>query len=437
MTGEQPSLLIVSGTQGDPRRYRTFHLYEQASLAGIKCQLSHVTDPQIKRKVSAAKIVILHRAPFDSLIAWIVRTVRHNSGNIILDLDDLLIDPEAMRYIDSPDFADPIRRSLYQEDIHRYRETLECCDYVITPVEFLAQQVRLLGKPAVVHRNAFSLEMLSISNQANTSRKAETDKIVIGYASGTPTHDQDFALAKSTLQLILRRYPNVELRLVGPLHTGEDWADLEKQVGRIKRVSWRHLPAILAQFDINLAPLRIDNPFGQSKSEIKYMEASLVRVPTIASRGDAFTHAIQQGDTGLLATGPEEWEGAIELLIDQAISRRTIGERAYQDVLQRYHPVTRAHELVDLLNIVTGAKLNLQYNGYMEDIVAQESMQTFWSSAKIEKSPNLLQRGFYTIRYRNISCLLKQMWIFIRRKISPIFPFQTSPNREDHDALSS
>jgi hypothetical protein len=53
---------------------------------------------------------------------------------------------------------------------------------------------------------------------------------------------------------------------------------------------------VVMMLDINLAPLVMDNPFAQSKSEIKYMEAALVRAPTIASPTDAYRFAIRPGE---------------------------------------------------------------------------------------------------------------------------------------------
>ena len=68
-------------------------------------------------------------------------------------------------------------------------------------------------------------------------------------------------------------------------------------------MAWQGLPNIVAQIDINLAPLELDNPFCQAKSEIKFTEAALVGVPTVASPTQAFVYAMRDGEDGLLAAG--------------------------------------------------------------------------------------------------------------------------------------
>jgi glycosyltransferase involved in cell wall biosynthesis len=424
MTEIDPSILILSGARGDTRRYRAFHLYEQARLAGLNCQLSHVTDPEIRNKAERSSIVFLHRASFDTQIAWLEKEIHRRGGLLIQDLDDLIVDPDAIKYIDSPDFTDPIRLSLYQEDIRLYVKTLEMCDFIVTSGEFLADSIRQLRKSTWVHRNAFSLEMLANSERAYLSRTINPARIVIGYASGTPTHNQDFALVKPALKAILSRHANVELWLVGLLDPGDEWGSQDNQIHRLKRVPWRNLPKIQAQFDINLAPLRIDNPFGQSKSEIKYIEAGLLRIPTVASPSDAFMHAIRHADNGFLAGDPQEWESLLENLIIQPESRTSVGERAYQDVKLHYHPLVRARELTGTLNSMLGDKFALPNIDLSLDIPQDRLTQSFWSSADLERTPTLIQRGLYTLRYRSFRTLVQQVWIYIRRMISPIFPYR-------------
>ena len=97
-------------------------------------------------------------------------------------------------------------------------------------------------------------------------------------------------------------------------------------------VDWKELPKLISQMDINLAPL-VDNVFNQAKSEIKWLEAALVKVPTLASHLGSFEEMIEDERTGLLAQ-PEEWYQKLEMLIENAEQRKVIAENAYRFVLE-------------------------------------------------------------------------------------------------------
>lgn len=426
--GEFDSVLILSGVRGDTRRYRSVHPYEQLRLAGVSCMLSHLTDPQAGRLAQLASHVILHRVACDRNVERLIGALQARGGVAIFDTDDLVFDPAAFRFINSPDFQDRRRVELYQEEMRRYRAALELCNAVITSTDYLAQQARALGKPVWVHRNAFSLEMLERSQAAQRRRQPLSNRVVIGYASGTPTHNQDFAVVRPVLQQIIRRYPQVELWLVGPLDIGGGWGDLSTRVRRMGRVPWRELPQILAQFDINIAPLVTDNPFAQSKSEIKYVEAGLVRVPTVASPTEAYCYAIQSGDNGYLAQDERQWEEHLSALIEQAELRSAVAGRAYQDVLRRYHPQVRAQELIKTLEQITQVVVSRPFRHAVEEPVAG----TFTIPAKFtdrefrrgERSPSLLRMAWYSWRHRGISVLLRQILVYCRRLIAPIIPYR-------------
>jgi glycosyltransferase involved in cell wall biosynthesis len=426
MTNHRQSILILSGVRGDTRRYRTFHLYEQSKLAGLDSLLSHVTDGDLQEKAKRSSITILHRAFFTPMIGWIEQEIHNKGGKLIQDIDDLLFEPNAFRFINSVDFADPIRAALYQEEMHLYRQTLDLCDVAITSTGYLAERIQRLGKPVHVHRNGFSLEMLDLSDKAYQSRKGNHERIVIGYASGTATHNQDFALIKPALISTMQKFAHTELMLVGPIDPGKDWGSMADRVHRIKKVPWRELPAVLSQFDINLAPVQNDNPFGQSKSEIKYVEAALVRVPTIASPSDAYQVAIKPNINGFLAESTKEWEANLEHLICEPTYRCEIGEIAIQDVLERYHPQIRAREFVNTLNTIIGYKIMVPESRNIDGPNEIESIHVYWSSAQDEKSPSLYQMALYTLRQRGLNVLVKQILIYIRRWLAPVIPYRKS-----------
>lgn len=420
MTQNFPHVLILSGIRGDTRRYRALHLYQQLVYAGVSCQYRHISDPDVDRAASGADLLVLHRASFDRKIERLISQMKQKGGVVIYDTDDLIFDPQAFQWINAPEFKDPLRVRLYQAEMNRQRMTMDASDGVLVSTNYLAGIVRALGKPVWVHRNAANLEMLERSTAALAQRRPEDGHIVIGYASGTPTHNRDFGLVAPALREILRRHPQAQLWLIGHLNLDEDWAGWSDRIRRFDSVNWRELPSWLAKLDINLAPLVQDNPFSQSKSEIKYMEAALVGVPTAASATDAFSYAIRPGDNGVLVHQDLEWQAALEQLLDTP-RRVEVGLRARKDALARYTPQQRAGEAVATLNTVMEA-FKREKGFQFKPQVNSPSTQFYWPVAW-EKRPSLLQMGMYSLRNRGLKTLLQQARIYLRRLVSPFLPY--------------
>lgn len=424
--GSEP-VTILSGVQGDTRRYRTFHLAEQLRLNQIDCSTLHISNPEAEKYASLAKILILQRVTYDRILERIFQSKHFQDAIVIADLDDLIYLQDSFHWIDSPDFVNPVRAQLYQENLNRNRLTLQQCDGVIVSTGFLAQKVSELGKPVWMHRNAFSLEMFACANQALSDQVINEAQVILGYASGTPTHDRDFQLIQPILKQLLEDYPSVHLHLIGHVSRKLDWGAVSSKVHYLNFVPWRKLPNLLAQFSINLAPLRLDNPFSQSKSEIKYIEAALVKVPTVASPTEAFQHAVRHGENGYLAHSVEEWEKNLRSLIENPSLRRTMGDTAHQDVLARYAPWVRAEEAIQLLNSILQTLRPAWQSlpqAHLNPISNPTHYRHLWVSEQIEKHPTLLERGLYTLRARGIVTLLKEIWIFLRRAVVPLFPFR-------------
>jgi len=428
-----PKVLIISGVQGDTRRYRTFHLFQQLRLAGISVRLAHITETHLEQTTDAIDILILHRVMWDRFVERIIRRVKARGALLLLDVDDLVFQPDAFQWIDSPDFQDPIRRTLYREHMRRNRMTLDHCDAVLSSTTFLAERVEALGKPVWIHKNGFSLEMYTQAQDAlRQLPDKKSDRVVIGYASGTPTHDKDFALIRPVLQRLLVEFPQVELWLMGPLDPGPGWDRLAGHLRRLAFVPWRRLPELLVGLDINLAPLRVDNPFSQSKSEIKYMEAALVGVPTLASSTTAFREAIQEGQNGCLAESPEGWESGLRRLIFDPSFRCAVGSAAREDALRNYAPWVRAGQIVSTLNQIgsqSRQKQSLIQPSNPAPIQDPERHTELWISDSVEQNPTLLARGIYSIRARGLWTLIQEIWIYLRRLVSPVFPFRGSSNK--------
>ncbi len=149
------------------------------------------------------------------------------------------------------------------------------------------QRITKLSRKVILNRNLASQELVEISSKNIKDYNKTTDKIKIAYFSGSITHNENFDLIKPAIVAVLSKYKNVELHLVGHLNIPRELNQFKQQIVANDYVDWKELPALISQMDINLAPL-VDTIFNQAKSEIKWLEAALVAVPTIASNVGGF-----------------------------------------------------------------------------------------------------------------------------------------------------
>ncbi len=180
----------------------------------------------------------------------------------------------------------------------------------------------------------------------------------IGYASGTRTHQRDFAEAAVAVARVLAQRPSCRLVLFRahdskePVVNPGEFAVLDPFV---EQIEWRDLvpleglPDELVRFDISLAPLEFGNPFCEAKSELKFFEAALVETCTIASPTGPLRRVVQHGINGLLAGSEDEWYRAIIELVDDPTRRRRLAHAAYLDVLWPFSPARRAELMRGLL----------------------------------------------------------------------------------------
>ena len=346
-------VLFVSGIDGDTRRYRCTHHQEQLRLAGIRSSLREASDRQLYVDATIYDLFILHRVPYSDLIADMIQIAHVRGKPVLFETDDLVFRPDLYDQIGLFDTLGAQEAHHMRSDLAAQQKTLRHSDFALVTTESLAKMVEAEGTLAYVHRNACSEEMVQVAEmayQVHLQKRSNDQNVVIGYFSGTGSHNQDFATIAPVLLEVMEHYPNVGLHLSGHLDINPAFNIYANRIRRAPFVSWRELPHIVAQIDINLAPLEVDNPFCQAKSEIKYTEAALVGVPTIAAPVGAFQHAISHGETGMLAGSAQAWRAALDELIASPARRHTMGEAARHHVYQFYTPQARSGELIQLLN---------------------------------------------------------------------------------------
>ncbi len=354
------AVCICGEPDSTARPYRVDYLTRDLAALGIDS--SWMSIPQALREpeeISMVNLLILWRTAWDESVAEIVRVARSNGATIVFDADDLVIEPELARI----DIIDGIRTQNFSEgEVERYfRRTLaafDAADFAVCSTEEIAGFMRARRKTTVVLPNGFDEESYARARRV-VARRIETppDALVrIGYATGTRTHQGDFAVAAPALAAALRARPQCRLvlfrNLLDPSEFGP-FAGLEPQVEWRTFVPHEELPDEMARFDINIAPLEVGNPFCESKSELKFVQAGLVDVCTIASPTGPFRRAIRNGDTGFLAEDGSSWESIILRLVDDVTLRKRAGAAAHQVVVSQYGPGQRRERICEMLRLWT------------------------------------------------------------------------------------
>ena len=348
------SFFIASGCPiATTTLYRCVHLREQLEKLGHEAKVAEwFSEKAIDLEEALSyDVIVLYRLPMSALLNQLIHRAHESGKRIIFDTDDLVFEPDLIQWHRAVAQLSESDQELHRSGVERYLETLLASDLVMTATPLLAELAAARGKPAYVHRNALGKEMTALAEQLYATRRQRLDsgKVVIGYGSGTATHDVDFAEVAPALVEILQRFDEVELWIAGPLTLPDTLSRFGERIQRFPLTDWRGWFELLSRMDIALAPLEAGNIFCRAKSEIKFVEAGALGIPVVASRIEPFVGAITEAENGFLAADGEEWKVSLTQLVTQPDMRVRMGEAARQTVLQRYSPEARTKELAVIL----------------------------------------------------------------------------------------
>lgn len=390
-----------------PVRYRVDHQMQQVEASGLttsRVDAWHLTLDHI----TTARNFVFFRCPFTPFIGEFIECAKKLNKRVYFDIDDLVVD---RKYTDTITYLDTMsseERACYDHGVDLMGETLRACGRAITTTEGLAVELSNIVPEVFVNRNTASEDMLYYSNRAVHERdklpyipdskiakhdiryrnwarmqqkKRSLQGFVIGYFSGSITHNDDFNMVLPSIIRVLEARPQVKLRVVGELDIPKELEPYRERVLQSGFCAWEQLAELLASVDVSIAPLR-RSVFNEAKSENKWVEASLVKVPTVASRVGAFERMIEDGETGFLCDTEKEWESVLLDLVDNPTKRHRVAEAAYQCCSTECIAVLTGGGLVDYLrknqtpnvlmilpsfNISGGVLVALQHCCFLQD----------------------------------------------------------------------
>jgi glycosyltransferase involved in cell wall biosynthesis len=346
-------------------RIRVAYYYEQADNSTFRYRIYNMVHalegpaPQERPDVSAAWFfhadlgsleqiadladqLVICRTRYDSRVNRLVGAFRLRGKKVLFDIDDFVFDTDYTHLLVKTLDLD-VRNPKVWDDWFAYTSrlgaTFRLCDGGITTNEVLARKMEAFaGMPVAVVPNFMNREQLEMSARVRAAKQGQrpgaSGLIHLGYFSGSPSHNRDFALVAPALEELLECDDRLGVVTVGYIEPGPGLARFGARIKRFAFTDYVNLQRLIGSVEYNLMPLQF-NTFTNSKSELKYFEAAAVDTLSIASPSEVYARAIRDGDTGWLAQS-HRWAEVIRQALARIESYGEMAARAEDDALARF-----------------------------------------------------------------------------------------------------
>jgi glycosyltransferase involved in cell wall biosynthesis len=317
---------IYEHTDTSSFRYRVFNMVEALNEApDLDISASWFTCDDIARDISfidRADAVVICRTRYDEGVARVIARARARGVRVLFDVDDLVFNPDYVHLV--TDTLGVNLRGAGDWDfwfayIARLGATLRGCDAAIVTNSFLAERVveYVPSLPTRIVPNFLNRLQTDVSRTLVARKRAagyrRDGRVNLGYFSGTPTHNRDLLVASPALAALFERFPTLRLRIVGFIDLNGYLEPYRSRIEICPLQDYLNLQRLTAEVELSIVPLQ-HNTFTNCKSELKYFEAGVVGVPTMASPIYTFTGAITDGANGFIA-GSDQWQEKIAAFV--------------------------------------------------------------------------------------------------------------------------
>ncbi len=327
-------------------RYRVLNMIDALALADpdvgaawfSASDLGHV-DAILDR----ADVVVICRVRYTDGFARMVAAARARGLRVLFDIDDLVFDDRLTHLVMDTLAITPTEDAwdTWFALIARTGAMMRLCDGVILTNSYLASRARDFSKlPTTTVPNFLNAAQLRLSRDILRAKSeagfAQEGDLVLGYFSGSPSHNRDFAIIAGALAGLMRALPQVRLRLVGFLDVPMMLTDFSDRIERLPLQNILNLQRLVSEVEFNLVPLQ-DNVFTNCKSELKVFEASVVGTLSVASPSFALRGIIDDGADGYIARS-HLWRTTLEEAVARLDEYPEMAAAAAAKALARYTP---------------------------------------------------------------------------------------------------
>lgn len=327
-------------------RYRAYNMVQVLnSSTADGCCASYFFQADLHRIediADAADILVICRSGYNQKINQLISKFRIRHKRVYFDVDDFVFNTAYAHLVVETLGLDQDDPQVWQDwfaMMGRMGQTLRMCDGAITTNDYLAARIEeFVQLPVKVVPNFMNQEQLEISERIFEVKQASgftrNDDIHLGYFSGSPSHNQDYAIIESALESILESDPRTRLMVVGYIDAGPSFSRFGDRVIRQPFQDYVNLQRLISRVEFNLMPLQA-NIFTNCKSELKYFEAAIVGTLSIASPSQNYAASICDGKNGYL-TRAHQWRSTIQRAIANIGNYRDMANQAHFDALSKY-----------------------------------------------------------------------------------------------------
>jgi glycosyltransferase involved in cell wall biosynthesis len=287
----------------------------------------------------------IHRYDLVYVFMWVTpmgtsvfeRIVRGRARALVYDVEDNVLVGQNL-----PKDHNPNHWAKLLKGAGKARFLIRRADHVITSSPFLNDTcLEMNEKKACTY----------ISSSVDTDRFLPanayegSENVTVGW-TGTHSTRIFLDLLRTVFQRLAERV-KFRLKVIGNFDYELPGVDLE-----VVRWSAEREVADLQTFDIGVYPLAIEDwVFG--KSGLKAIQYMAFGLPTVATEVGTTPRLIRDGENGLLVKTEEEWLEALERLVSDPALRRTLGEAARRDAVEKYSTRAIAAEYRRVIESVT------------------------------------------------------------------------------------
>lgn len=294
---------------------------------------------QQSRAVLDADIIVFHR-PNDWRSLEIAKKLKAEGKKIVADNDD------TYKHLDGKN----LEKALQKVD-KGLDEFIRFADLVTTTTEVLAKEYREINENVAILPNCIDPDVWP------EPLKNDTDKVRLGFI-GSVASNSDYDNIRECLQVLSKR-DDVQIVVFGLPHQMPDASDKEAIIVRDMykkdydfwqslNIDWHPFVPVSdyidtlnsLKLDIMVIP-RKDDYFNRCKSNLKFLEASMLKLPCVVQgfEDGLSPYQVNPEDKNYcdIVVDNSDWMKYLEPLIQSKELRETKGQKAYDYVLENYN----------------------------------------------------------------------------------------------------